>query len=136
MVYGRNGLIGRSSNGITWTWSSDGGQFEIIDMAYGQGFFVGSGFLNTAVNPNPIIIWSSDGLNWTKRVVPHSMIDTTFGPKQRITYGNNVFVIASNANQRAGCVWTVSFPYNPDTEFQIPTRYVGSGSRKLWIKAT
>ena len=137
IVYGRNSLMGVSEdNGATWEWTGIGGHYEIIDMAYGDGFFMGAGLLNsTTVFPTPIVVWSSDGKNWTQRAVPHSMVDTTLTPKQRINYLNKTWMIASNVTLRSANVWKATYPYDISTEFQIPTHYLGNGANKMWIKS-
>jgi photosystem II stability/assembly factor-like uncharacterized protein len=137
IVYGRNSLMGVSEdNGATWEWTGIGGHYEIIDMAYGDGFFMGAGLLNsTTVFPTPIVVWSPDGKNWTQRAVPHSMVDTILTPKQRVNYLNKTWMIASNVTLRSSNVWRAPYPYNIATEFQIPTHYIGNGANKMWIKA-
>jgi hypothetical protein len=137
IVYGRNSLMGVSEdNGATWEWTGIGGHYEIIDMAYGDGFFMGAGLLNlSTVFATPIIVWSPDGKNWTQRAVPHSMVDTALGPKQRINYLNKTWMIASNVTLRSSNVWRAPYPYDITTQFQIPTHYIGNGANKMWIKA-
>ena len=135
IVFGRNSLVGVSSDGATWEWTSPSGDFEIIDMIYGDGVFVGAGLLNsTTIWSTPIVVYSMDGKNWTVRATPHSMIDSGF-PRQRLGYGNRKFIIPCNFNFIATNVFVGELEYNPSTEFQLPVKYIGSGSKKMWVKA-
>jgi hypothetical protein len=138
VVYGRNSVIGvTENNGVSWEWSGIGGHYEIIDMGYGDGFFVGAGLLSsTTVYPTPIVIWSPDGKNWTQRAVPHNMKDTSLIPKQRINYLNKIWMIASDLSIRGTNIWSAPYPYDISSQFQIPTTYIGRGINKFWIKAT
>ena len=79
--------------------------------------------------------FSVDGINWTVKVVPHSLILIAFSPKQNVTFAGNKWFIPSYLNTKSSIVWKADNPYNFSTEFQIPTKYLGTGTSKLWIKA-
>lgn len=136
IVYGRNSLMGFSSSGVTWEWTSPGGNFEIIDMIYADGVFLGAGLLNsTTLWSTPIVVYSTNGKNWTIKSVPHSLVDNAL-PKQRIGYGNKKFILSSYLNLVSTNVWVGELQYDPSTEFQLSTQYFGSGNTKMWIKAS
>uniref|UniRef100_A0A6C0DVX9 Uncharacterized protein n=1 Tax=viral metagenome TaxID=1070528 RepID=A0A6C0DVX9_9ZZZZ len=136
IVYGRNSLMGFSSSGVTWEWTSPGGNFEIIDMIYADGIFLGAGLLNSATLwSTPIVVYSTNGKNWTIKAVPHSLVDNAL-PKQRIGYGNKKFILSSYLNLVSTNVWVGELQYDPSTEFQLSTQYFGSGNTKMWIKAS
>ena len=136
IVYGRNSLMGFSSSGVTWEWTSPGGNFEIIDMIYEDGIFLGAGLLNSATLwSTPVVVYSTNGKNWTIKAVPHSLVDNAL-PKQRIGYGNRKFILSSYLNIVSTNVWVGELQYNPSTEFQLSTQYFCSGNTKMWIKAS
>lgn len=137
VVYGNNNVIGWSNDAQIWQWVALPGGYDILSMEFGNGVFMGAGLFNsTTARTPPIVIWSLDGINWTARVIPHSLTNGALVPAQIVSYVNSNWIIPSLVNTRSSMIWAAEEPYNRSTQFQIPTRYLGSGSSKLWIKGT
>jgi len=97
---------------------------------------LGAGLLNSATLwSTPIVVYSTNGKNWTIKSVPHSLVDNAL-PKQRIGYGNRKFILSSYLNLVSTNVWVGELQYDPSTEFQLSTQYFCSGNTKMWIKAS
>jgi hypothetical protein len=137
VVYGNNNVIGWSSDAQAWQWVALPGGYDVLNMDFGNGVFMGAGLFNsTSARTPPVVIWSIDGINWTARVVPHSLTNGALVPAQLISYVNSNWIVPSLVNTRSSIIWAAEEPYNRSTQFQIPTRYLGSGTSKLWIKGT
>jgi hypothetical protein len=139
ITYGSINMIGVSEDGINWEWVATPGGYDIYSIAFSEttGVFMGAGLLNnTTARTPPVVLWSTDGRNWTVKTVPHSLILQALGPKQDVTYGGGKWFIPSYVNTKSSIIWKADDPYNFSTQFQIPTKYLGSGSSKLWIKAS
>jgi len=101
VVVGEKGTILTSQDGVTWTKRVSGITSALFDVTYGNNIFVvvgrGSdecGCPQLALDPPPpctpcpaIILASSDGINWTSRIL--GPVD--FGLTE-VRYGNGIFV--------------------------------------------
>ena len=57
--WGNNGTIIRSTNGITWSFSSSGVQTALYGVAYGNDQFVAVGDVGTVVTSGEGVLWDS-----------------------------------------------------------------------------
>lgn len=80
------GIMGTSTDGVTWTSRTSGTASNINTMTYGNGLFVAAGsggYIGTSTN----------GINWTNRTPPVAGM-TSYA----IGYGNGIYVLSSTAD--------------------------------------
>jgi photosystem II stability/assembly factor-like uncharacterized protein len=97
---GTAGQIFASRDGTNWAPQTSGFNYDLNDLAFGNGKFVVVG--DQRPNPNATIYTSTDGTNWSWR-------SQNFGKNARaITYAQGLFVIALNDGQ-------IHYTSDPDT---------------------
>jgi hypothetical protein len=88
VIVGGNGVLYSTDNCQTWKTASGVASYNVTNIAYGDGIFVVTYF----VDNNESYYSIDGGSNWTKTILPSS------GHRTSIAYGNNKFVVVKRAS--------------------------------------
>ncbi|HVU99751.1 MAG TPA: hypothetical protein VHH88_00215, partial [Verrucomicrobiae bacterium] len=100
VAVGEQTTILTSPDGVTWTQRSSG-DWDLFDITYGNGSYaaVGGNAGNANSSPAAVILTSTDGQFWTRRVVAYS------SPVVSVAFGEGRFAAISQYAVSTGDLW-------------------------------
>lgn len=112
-----DGVILRSTNGVSWNAAVSGTTSDLTDVTWGNGVFVATGRENKLSSGNTIILTSPDGATWTNRTAGASYL-SSWKDFVSVGFGGGKFftsgwysLIAESANN--GVTWAQALPDSP-----------------------